>query len=65
MDETATNSKIKNIKDQKRDSNNFKKDYQPTANIGNDEQGDLVEDPHSLLASTKEQFFSVILCTLG
>ena len=38
------NSKIKNIRDLYKDSNDFKNGYQPRTNIVKDEEGDLVAD---------------------
>jgi hypothetical protein len=40
------NSKNKNIRDLYRGINEFKKGYQPTSNLGNDENGDLLADSH-------------------
>ena len=41
IDELETNSKIKNIRDMYRGSNDFKKGYQPRTNIVKDKKGDL------------------------
>ena len=48
--ELETNSKIKNITDLYRGSNDFKRGYQPKTNTAKDEKGDLVADFHSILA---------------
>jgi hypothetical protein len=48
--ELETNSKNKNIRDLYMDINEFKKAYQPTTNVVEDEKGDLVADSHSILA---------------
>ena len=39
-----------------RNINNFKKGYQPRTNIVKDEKGDLVTDPHSILAGCRNHF---------
>ena len=36
--------------------NDFKKGYQPTTNIINDEEGDLFTDSHSILARRRKHF---------
>ena len=50
------NSKIKNIRDFYRGINDFKKAYQPRANIGKDEKDDLVTDCHSIFARWRNYF---------
>ena len=50
IDETATNSNIKNIRALYRGINDFKKGYQPRTNIVKGENGDLFTDSHSILA---------------
>jgi hypothetical protein len=50
IDETETNSKIKNIRNLYRGINDFKKGYKPTTSIVKDKKGDLVADSHSILA---------------
>jgi hypothetical protein len=39
------------VRDSYRGINDIKKGYQPRTNIAKDEQGDLVIDSHSILAS--------------
>ena len=56
IDETETNSKIKNIRDLYRGISNFKKGYQPRTNIAKDEKNDLVTDCHSILARRRKHF---------
>ena len=51
-----TNSKIKNIRDLYRGISDFKKGFQPRCNIVKDEKGDLVADPHSIVARWKKYF---------
>jgi hypothetical protein len=49
INELESNSKNKNIRDLYRAINEFKKGYQPRANLVNDEKGDLLADPHKIL----------------
>ena len=52
IEELETNSKIKkNIRDLCRGNSYFKKAYQPRTNIVKKEKGDVVTDPHSILAN--------------
>jgi len=51
IEELETNSKINNVRDLYRGINDFKKWYQPRTTIVKDEKGDLVEDPHGIMAS--------------
>jgi uncharacterized protein YaaR (DUF327 family) len=44
FNELATDSKNKNIRDQYRGINEFKRDYQPRSNLVKDENGDLLAD---------------------
>jgi len=60
IEELETNSKIQNIRDLYRDINDFKKSYQPRCNIGKDEKGDLVADPHSIVAKWRNYFSQLI-----
>ena len=55
-EELETNSKIKNIRDLYRGINDFKKGYQPRCSIVKDEKGDLVADPHSIVARQRNYF---------
>jgi hypothetical protein len=49
INELAMNSKNKNIRDQCRGINEFKRGYQPRSNFMKDENGDLFADSHSIL----------------
>ena len=55
IEELEINSKLKNIRGLYRGINDFKKSYQPRTNIVN-EKGDLVADPHSILARWRKYF---------
>jgi hypothetical protein len=48
INELESNSKNKNIRDQYRSINEFKKGYQPRTNLVKDEKGDLLADPNKL-----------------
>jgi len=50
IEELETNSKINKVRDLCKGINDFKKAYQPTTTIVMDEKGDLVADPHSIMA---------------
>jgi hypothetical protein len=56
IEELETNSKIKNIWELYRGISDFKKGYLHRINILKDEQGDLVSDSHSILASWRNHF---------
>ena len=56
FEELETNSKNKNIRDLYRSINDFKEGYQPRCNIVKDEKGDLVADPHSIMARWRNYF---------
>jgi hypothetical protein len=49
INEFATNSKNKNIRDLYRGINEFKRGYQPRNNLVKDENGDLLADPNTIL----------------
>jgi hypothetical protein len=49
INELATNSKNKNIRDLYRGKNEFKMGYQPRNNLVKDENGDLLADSHNIL----------------
>jgi len=51
IEELETNSKANNVRDWYRGINDFKKGYQPRTIIVKDEKGELVADPHSIMAS--------------
>jgi hypothetical protein len=61
INELATNSKNKNIRDLYRGIKEFKKAYQPRHNLPKDENGDLLADSHNILNRWKN-YFSVIEC---
>jgi hypothetical protein len=54
IDELATNSTNKNIRDWHRGINEFKKCYQPTRNLVKDENGDPLADSHNILNRWKK-----------
>jgi hypothetical protein len=56
FDELETDSNMKNIRNLYRGISDFKKGYQPRANIIKDEKSDLVTDSHSILARWKNHF---------
>jgi hypothetical protein len=61
INELATNSKNKNIRDLYRGINSFKRDYQPRNNLVKDENGNLLISSHNILSRWKI-FLSVIEC---
>jgi len=50
LKELETNSKINKVRYLYRGINDFKEGYQPRTTIVKDEKGDLVADPHSIMA---------------
>ena len=60
IEELESNSKINNIRDLYRDSNDVKKGYQPRTGIAKDEKGDLVADSHSIMARWRNYFFQIL-----
>jgi hypothetical protein len=58
INELATNSKNKNIRDLYRGINGFKRGYQPRNNLVKDENGDLLADSHNILNRWKNYFHS-------
>jgi hypothetical protein len=48
IDEIATNSKKKNIREVYKGINEFKRGYQPRSNLVKDENGDLLADSHNI-----------------
>jgi hypothetical protein len=50
------NSKNRNIRDQYRGINDFKRGYQHRNNLVKDENGDLLTDSHSILNRWKNHF---------
>jgi hypothetical protein len=64
INELETNNKNKNIRDLYRGINEVKKGYQPRINIINDENGNLLADPQSILNRWKN-FFNQVLNVHG
>jgi hypothetical protein len=64
IDDLATNSNIKNIRDPYRGINEFKMGYQPRSNFAKDKNGDLRAGSHNILNRWKN-YISVIECTYG
>ena len=60
IEELETNSKINNIRDLYRGSNDMKKGYQPRSRIVKDEKGDLVADSHSIMARWRNYFSQIL-----
>ena len=56
IEELETNSKINKVRDLCRGINDFKKGYHPRTTIVKDEKGDLVADPHSIMARWRKYF---------
>jgi hypothetical protein len=62
INELASSSKNKNIRDHYRGINEFKRGYQPRNNLVKDENGDFLADFNNILNRWKNYFFSVIEC---
>jgi hypothetical protein len=60
INEPATNSKNKNIRDLHRGINEFKKGYQPRSNFVKDENGDLLADSNTILHRWKSYFSQLL-----
>jgi hypothetical protein len=60
INELATNSKNKNIRDLYRGINGFKRGYQPRDNLVKDEIGDLLADSH-YISNRWKNYFSQLL----
>jgi hypothetical protein len=60
INELATNSKNKNIRDLYRGINEFKKGYQPRNNLVNDENSDLLASSHNMLNKWKNYFSQLL-----
>jgi hypothetical protein len=60
INELATNSKNKNIRDLYRGINGFKRGYQPRNNFVKDEIGDLLADSHNILNRWKNYFSQIL-----
>jgi hypothetical protein len=56
IDEFATNSKNKNIRDLYKCINDFKKGYEPRSRLLKDENADLLADSHNILNRCKNYF---------
>ena len=56
INELATNSKSKDIRDLERIINDFMKNYQPRTNLVNDEKSDLIKISHNILARWRNHF---------
>ncbi|PNF35751.1 hypothetical protein B7P43_G13042 [Cryptotermes secundus] len=54
------NSKNKNIRDLYRGINKFKRGYQPSSNLVEDENGDLLSDSHNILNRWRNYFFQLL-----
>ena len=60
VEELETNSKINNVRDLYRGVNDFKKGYQPRTTTVKDENGDLIADPHSIMARWRTYFSQLL-----
>jgi hypothetical protein len=60
INELATNSKNKSIRDLYRGINEFKRGYQPRNNLVKDENGDLLADFHNILNRWKNYFSQLL-----
>ena len=60
IDLLETNRKTKNIRDVYRDTNDFKKGFQPRTNIVRDEKGNFVTDSNSVSAKWKNLFIQIM-----
>jgi hypothetical protein len=60
INDLATNSKNKNIRDVYRGINGFKRGYQPRSNLVKDENGGLLADSHNILNRWKNYFSQLL-----
>jgi hypothetical protein len=60
INELATNSKNKNIRDLYRGINGFKRSYQPRKNLVKNENGELLVDSHNTLNRWKNYFSQLL-----
>jgi hypothetical protein len=60
INQLATNSKNKNIRDLYRGINEFKRGYQPRSIFVTDENGDLLADSNTILNSWKSYFSQLL-----
>jgi len=54
IEKIETISKVNNVRDLYRGINNFKKGYLPRTLIVKNEKGELVADPHSIMARCRD-----------
>jgi len=60
IEELETNSKVNNVRDLYRLINDCKKGYQPRTIIVKNDKGELVADPHSIMARWKNYFSQLL-----
>jgi len=60
IEELETDSKVNNVRDLYGSINDFKKGYQPRTVIVKDEKGELVADPHSIMARWRNYFSQLL-----
>jgi hypothetical protein len=60
INKLESNSRNKNIRDLHRGINEFKKGYQPRANLVKDKRGNLLVDPHKILNRWKNYFCQLL-----
>ena len=60
IEELETNSKINKVRDLYRDINDFKKVYQSRSTVVKDEKGELVADPHRIMARWRNYFSQLL-----
>jgi hypothetical protein len=60
INEPATNSKNKNIRDMYRDIHKFKRGYQPRSNLVKDENADLPADSNNIENRWKSNFSEIL-----
>ena len=60
IEELETNSKINIIRDLYRVINDMKKGYHPRTRVVKDDKGDLVVDPHSIMARWRNYFSQIL-----
>ena len=60
IEELEPNNKVNNVRDLYRGINDLKKGYQPSTIIAKDEKGELVADPHSIMASWRNYFSQLL-----
>ena len=60
IEELETNSKVNKVRDLYRGINDFKKEYQHRIIRVKDEKGELVADPHSIMARWRNYFSQLL-----